>query len=119
MWSSPNDRTTERPSDPVPNDLRIWSDRWFIAGSSATDCPCMEDLVSQLILKRSRHCFPVGIQSNTRGFAHSVLAVLFPHFSETLRCDEAEITAEVHSVKAQLQALMTSLADHFKVPEKA
>jgi len=79
----------------------------------------MEDLVSQLILKRSRHCFPVGIQSNTRGFAHSVLAVLFPHFSETLRCDEAEITAEVHSVKAQLQALMTSLADHFKVPEKA
>ncbi len=76
----------------------------------------MQDLVRQLIRKRSEHCFPIGVQSSAREFAHSVLAVLFPHFSETLRCDEAEITSEVQGIQIQLEALMKSLADHFPAP---
>jgi serine O-acetyltransferase len=52
-----------------------------------------------------------------RTFADTVLAVLFPHFADTLRCDEAEVAEEVQSVKRQLESLMESLADHFAVPQ--
>ncbi len=46
------------------------------------------------------------------------MAVLFPHFSETLRCDESEVAAEVAKIQAQLHGLMDGLSEHFKIPEK-
>jgi serine O-acetyltransferase len=47
------------------------------------------------------------------------MAVLFPHFSETLRCDESEVAAEVSKIQAQLHGLMDSLSGHFAVPTKS
>jgi serine O-acetyltransferase len=76
----------------------------------------MDDLVLELIRRRNAHCFPLNVQSAARKVANSVLAVLFPHFSETLRCDEAEVAAEVSSIQAQLEGLMASLAGHFPTP---
>ncbi|HWD39652.1 MAG TPA: serine O-acetyltransferase EpsC [Fimbriimonas sp.] len=76
----------------------------------------MEDIVRELIRRRSEHCFPLRVHSSARKFAHSVLAVLFPHFSETMRCDEAEVAAEVSSIQSQLQGIMDALADHFPIP---
>jgi len=68
---------------------------------------------------RADHCFPWRIHSSTRKFANTVLAVLFPHFSETPLCDEDEILAEVAKVKAQLAGLIGSLSEHFPVPDKS
>ena len=76
----------------------------------------MDELVRELIQRRNAHCFPLRVQSSARQFANSVLAVLFPHFAETMRCDEEEVAAEVTSIQAQLEALMSSLAGHFLAP---
>ena len=78
----------------------------------------MDEVVQELIRRRSEHCFPLRVQSSTRAFAHNVLAVLFPHFSETLRCDQAEVAAEVANIKAQLHGLMDSLGEHFPIPPR-
>jgi serine O-acetyltransferase len=76
----------------------------------------MDEVVQDLIKRRAAHCFPLRVQGSARSLAQSVLAVLFPHFSETLRCDEAEVAAEVAQIQAQLTGLMESLSGHFPVP---
>src|SRR5271154_6044013 len=77
----------------------------------------MESLVRELIRRRSEHCFPLGVRSAARTLAESILAVLFPHFSETLRCDEDEVTAEVTSIQAQLTGLMSGLGELYPIPD--
>jgi len=78
----------------------------------------VQELVKQLMAIRSDHCFPWRIHPATRKFANTVLAILFPHFSDVPRCDEFEILAEVAKIKAQLIGLITSLGEHFQVPER-
>ena len=78
----------------------------------------MEELVQTLIKMRSVHTFPLRVRSKARDFAKSILAVLFPHFSDTLRCDTDEVAAEVSFIKAQLTGLMSSIGDLHPTPPK-
>jgi serine O-acetyltransferase len=78
----------------------------------------VDEIVEDLIKRRAAHCFPLRVQSSARKFAQSVMAVLFPHFSETLRCDESEVASEVAKIQAQLHGIMDGLSSHFQVPEK-
>jgi serine O-acetyltransferase len=78
----------------------------------------MDPVLEELIERRAKHCFPLRVQSSARELAETVMAVLFPHFSETLRCDESEVAAEVAKIEAQLNGLMDGLALHMKVPER-
>lgn len=77
----------------------------------------MEELVGQLIEQRGNHCFPLRVQSSARRFAETVLAVLFPHFADTLRCDPVEVANEVASIRSQLEKLMSELSERFPVPD--
>ncbi len=74
------------------------------------------DLVSELMARRSNHCFPAQIRSGTRRFAIDVLAVLFPHFSEHIQLDSNLLAADIHQLELNLNEILDSLKSIYKLP---
>lgn len=83
------------------------------------DSRANDELVADFVRRRAEHCFPLHVSSTTRRFVEDVLAILFPHYSETHRCDSTEIEAEVSRLESTLAGLMSSLGDVYDIPASA
>jgi len=68
-----------------------------------------EGLVAELVARRREHCFPLGIRRTVRQITDRTLALLFPHFSDTHRCDSSAIADEIHALEGALQKLLDDL----------
>lgn len=77
------------------------------------------EVVGELVQRRKEHCFPLRIRSTARKIAEETLAILFPHFSETTRCDGIEVVAEISMLEANLMGLLADLGDVFEVPNSS
>lgn len=75
-----------------------------------------QDLVADLMGRRADHCFPLNLRTLAREFAEDVLAILFPHYSTTQRCDSDEVADEIERLEGILQQLLVDLAPRYEPP---
>ncbi len=75
-----------------------------------------QELVGELIRRRKEHCLPLGIRRHARTIGADVLAVLFPHFSETMVCDSEEIGTEVERIEHELDVFVKNLVSLHRPP---
>lgn len=75
-----------------------------------------QEVVGELIRRRKEHCLPVGIRTHASKLGADILAVLFPHFSETLACDSEEIGTEIERIEQELDAFVNHIAASYRPP---
>ena len=75
-----------------------------------TEISEVDTSVLQLMKFRRERCFPVRIRRLAREIGEATLALLFPHFSDSLPCDEAMLAAEVDSLRKQLSEIQRLLS---------
>ena len=77
-----------------------------------------KELVEELMARRSEHRFPVQIRSAAKRFAHELLAVLFPHFTDHIQDSASQLDSEIQKLEATLRDILGSLSDIYpKSPE--
>ena len=75
-----------------------------------------EELVAELMLRRSQHRFPGQIRTLSRRFANDVLGTLFPHFSEHVELDSVLLEAALHKLELSLNEIRQSLESLYSLP---
>lgn len=75
-----------------------------------------EELVAELMLRRSQHRFPGQIRSLSRQFASDVLCTLFPHFSDHVELDSILLDAALHKLELNLNEILHSLEGIYQLP---
>jgi len=75
-----------------------------------------KELVDELMARRVEHRFPLQIRSAAKRFAHQLLAVLFPHFTDHIEISPEQLDAEIQRLETTLLEILRSLAGNYPVP---
>ncbi|MDR3687884.1 MAG: serine O-acetyltransferase [Fimbriimonas sp.] len=74
------------------------------------------ELVEELMARRGEHHFPLQIRSSAKRFAHELLAVLFPHFTDHIEISDERLDGEIQALETRLCEILRSLAGCYPIP---
>jgi len=75
-----------------------------------------KELVDELMAGRVAHRFPFQIRSAAKRFAHELLAVLFPHFTDHIEINPGQLDAEIQRLETTLGNILASLEPNYSIP---
>ncbi|RYG28885.1 serine acetyltransferase [bacterium] len=84
---------------------------------AAPDSPRYADAAERLLAFRKERCVPLRLRGAAQKIAERSLALLFPHFAESLPCEEKGLSAEMEALANDLKRFVDDLGE--AVPEGA